>query len=91
MGCHARKVGLAIGALLLASCARNEMETTADARPEPGASAEQESDEASIVVTGSSISINSGRTRKANESYAMSPPAPPPPVMARPAIGWSLP
>ena len=92
MGFHIRKVSLAIGALLLASCARNEMETTADAQLEPGATAAQESDEASIVVTGS-LAVTGSRVRKANENYdSMSLPAPPPPpVMAVPMMGWSPP
>ena len=92
MGKLKRQTGLAIGALLLASCARNDMETAADVQLEPRAEADQATEDAgSIVVTGSSISINSGRARKANESYAMSPSAPPPPVTSMPVMGWTPP
>jgi Ca-activated chloride channel family protein len=85
MGCHHRTVGLAFGALLLASCARNAMETTADAQPEPTTQAQDASAESdSIVVTGSVI-MRSGK-RNRNESYAMAPPPPPAPM-----VGWSPP
>ena len=87
MGCHHRTASLAFGALLLASCAQNDMQTTADAQPEPGAAMPQvaaESDD-SIVVTGSVVMRS--RKSNANESYAMAPPAPPPPPM----VGWSPP
>ena len=87
MGSLNRKVGLAFGALLLASCARTGMETTADAQMEPGAQARDAAAESdSIVVTGSVI-MRSGKNRA--ESYAMAPPAPPPPPM--PVMGWSPP
>ncbi|HEX6218373.1 MAG TPA: VWA domain-containing protein [Sphingomicrobium sp.] len=92
MGYHGRNIGLAMGGLLLASCAQTAMETTADAQLEPRAEAERAADEAgSIVVTGSSISIHSGQARKANESYAIAPPPAPPPVMSVPVMGWRPP
>ena len=91
MGCRNRKAGLAIGALLLASCAQNEMATTADAQLDPGVATQDAAAESdSIVVTGS-VMMRSGKSNR-QESYSMSPPAPPPPpVMSAPVMGWSPP
>lgn len=65
MGMLNRKSGLAIGALLLASCARNDMETAADAQLEPGAQAQDAAAESdgSIVVTGSVAITGAGPER----------------------------
>lgn len=93
MGNIGSKAGLTLTALLIAACARSGVQT-ANAQLEPQAEADQAAaDAGSIVVTGSSISIRSGRSRKANESYAMSPPPPPPPapMMSTPGMGWAPP
>ncbi|HET7708091.1 MAG TPA: VWA domain-containing protein [Sphingomicrobium sp.] len=86
MGCHTQTISLALGAMLLASCARNGMETAADPQLEPGVQAQDAAAESdgSIVVTGS-VAITGGRARKANESYAMAPPP------SAPMVGWSPP
>ena len=82
MGYQLRTAGLTLGALLLASCARNDMETTTDAAYSPEAPAQDAAAESdgSIAVSGS-IVVTGGRIRRP-ESRVM---AMPPPM---PAIGW---
>jgi Ca-activated chloride channel family protein len=76
---------LSLGAMLLASCASNEMERGADAQLNPTAVAQDAAAESdgSIEVSGS-IVVTGSRMRRGNEQYA----AAPPPVMSAPAMGW---
>jgi len=79
MGCIHRPAGLALGALLLASCAGRSVENVA-APPQEAAT---ESDANEIVLTGTRVKV--GNLEARNEfAIGMAPPAPPPPAMAAP-------
>ena len=79
MGCNHRPAGLALGALLLASCAGRSVET-ADA-PQQAAVAEDSSSE--IVLTGTRVKVGN---LEARSEFAIGTSAPPPPPPAAPAM-----
>ena len=86
MGCIYRPAGLALGALLLASCAGRTVESTAPVPQEPVA--EQAAEDA-IAVTGSRIAQPSLSKSATAEYRAM--PAPPPPPAPATAPGYWIP
>ena len=76
MGSNHRSLGVTLGALLLASCAGQNVESTAASKEEPAA----EADAKDVVVTGSRIQVGN---LEARSEFAIgtvaSPPPPPPP------------
>ena len=83
MGSQHRSIGLALGVLLLASCAGSSIDNSAANAPLPEVSNEpQEAADAQIIVTGSRVPAANQKAMRA-EGYAMSLPAPPPPPAAR--------
>ena len=89
MGCNYRPLGVAMGALMLASCAGSGVET-ADA-PQADPAAEQESAAAdAVVVTGGRVKV--GNMEASGHLSVMAPPPPPPPAPAmRQAPGYWMP
>ena len=89
MGCNYRPLGVALGALMLASCARSGVETANAPRPDPAA--EQESAAAdAVVVTGGRVKV--GNMEASGHLSVMAPPPPPPPAPAmRQAPGYWTP
>jgi Ca-activated chloride channel family protein len=91
MGCNYRPLGVALGALMLASCAGRGVET-ADA-PQADPAAEQESAVAdAVVVTGGRVKV--GNMEASGHLSVMAPPPPPPPAPApamRQAPGYWMP
>ena len=81
MGCTYRPLGLAMGALLLASCAGQGVET-ADATQQQREAAEEPSSDA-MVVTGSRIQVGNVEAKgEFSVGRVVAPPPPPPPVAA---------
>ena len=79
MGCNYRPLGVAMGALMLASCAGSGLET-ADA-PQADPAAEQESAAAdAVVMTGGRVKV--GNMEASGHLSVMAPPPPPPPAPA---------
>jgi len=77
MGCTYRPAGLAVAALLLASCAgRNVEESAAPPRQEP--TAEAEADE--IVLTGTRLKVGNLQAQSEFKLGRVASPAPPPPA-----------
>ena len=77
MGCTYRPVGLALGALLLASCAgQNVEEGAAPPQQEPAAQSEAND----MVVTGSRIKVGNLEARSEFKLRMAAPAAPPPPA-----------
>ncbi len=89
MGCNYRPLGVAMGALMLASCAGSGVET-ADA-PQADPAAEQESAAAdAVVMTGGRVKV--GNMEASGHLSVMAPPPPPPPAPAmRQAPGYWMP
>jgi Ca-activated chloride channel family protein len=89
MGCNYRPLGVAMGALMLASCAGSGLET-ADA-PQADPAAEQESAAAdAVVMTGGRVKV--GNMEASGHLSVMAPPQPPPPAPAmRQAPGYWMP
>jgi Ca-activated chloride channel family protein len=89
MGCNYRPLGVAMGALMLASCAGSGLET-ADA-PQADPAAEQESAAAdAVVMTGGRVKV--GNMEASGHLSVMAPPPPPPPAPAmRQAPGYWMP
>ena len=93
MGCNYRPLGVALGALMLASCAGQRAETVTASENEPAA----ESDAKDVLVTGSRVKVGNleARGEFAIGTVAPSPPPPPPATMAAPqmrhAPGYWLP
>ena len=89
MGCNYRPLVVALGALMLASCARSGVET-ADA-PQPDPAAERESAAAdAVVVTGGRVKV--GNMEASGHLSVMAPPPPPPSAPAmRQAPGYWMP
>jgi len=82
MGSNHHSLGVALGALFLASCAGQNVETTA-ASQEPAA----EADAKDVIVTGSRIQVGNLEATSEFAIGTVVPPAPPPPpaaVMAAP-------
>jgi Ca-activated chloride channel homolog len=83
MGSNHHSLGVALGALFLASCAGRGVETTAASQQEPAAQA----DTKDVLVTGSRIQVGN---LEARSEFAIgtvsSPPPPPPPAMAAPMM-----
>ena len=87
MGCNYRPLGLAMGALLLASCAGKDVET-ATPQEEPLAKQDSASD---IVTTGSRIKVGNLEAESQFRLGVVAP-APPPPAVAMRSPGiWSPP
>lgn len=78
MGCNYRSLGVALGALMLVSCAQQGVET-ADAPKEDGIASDNSQD---IVTTGARLKVGN---LEARSEFAIGPYAPPPPPPA-PAI-----
>ena len=80
MGCTYRPVGLALGALLLASCAgRNVEESAAPPQQEPAAEAEA----SDMVVTGTRLKVGNLQAQSEFKlGRVAAPPPPPAPMMA---------
>jgi len=88
MGCNYRPLGLAMGALLLASCAGKDVETVAPTQEEPLAKQDSASD---IVTTGSRIKVGNLEAESQFRLGVVAP-APPPPAVAMRSPGiWSPP
>jgi Ca-activated chloride channel homolog len=84
MGCTYRPLGLAVGAMLLASCAGRGIETTEVAPQEEQVAAD--ADVGSIVVTGSrNERVDLSKVRQSDSQFAYAPPPPPPPAAERSA------
>ncbi|HET7605605.1 MAG TPA: von Willebrand factor type A domain-containing protein, partial [Sphingomicrobium sp.] len=81
-----RSMGLALSAVLLASCARSGVDNKVASMPEPGAQAKA-ADASNVVVTGSRIAAPQLRAESIAPMAMMAPPAPPPP----PAPGMYVP
>lgn len=86
MGCKYQLAGVALGSLLLASCAGKGVEAI-DANEPPAAAANQEAAAPNIIVTGSRVAERSMEKASPADMYNVAPPPPPPPspVMAMPA------
>ena len=84
MGCIHRPAGLALGALLLASCAGRNVED--NPAPPQDAAAEVQSESGDIVATGSRLKVGNleARSEFAIGTVAPPPPRPPAPAMAAP-------
>lgn len=78
MGCNHRPLGVALGALLLASCSQAGVET-ADA-PQQGAVAEDNSSD--MIVTGSRVKVGNLEAEGQFRVGTLPAPPPPPPAMA---------
>ena len=78
MGCTYRPVGLALGALLLASCAGRGVETADAVQQEPVAEDNKAND---MVVTGSRIKV--GNLEAEGQFRVGTLPSPPPPPARR--------
>ena len=76
MGCQYRSLGLALGVLFLASCAKSDIETKVAAPPQP---AEEQVAAQDIVVTGSRMARPDMRMESASPVTVMGMPAPAPP------------
>ena len=90
MGCTYRPLGLAMGALLLASCAGQGVET-ADATQQQREAAEEPSSDA-MVVTGSRIQVGNVEAKgEFSVGRVAAPPPPPPPHGSADALHpWHL-
>jgi len=87
MGSNHHSLGLALGSLLLASCAGQNVETTAASKEEPAA----EADAQDVIVTGGRVKVGNveARSQFAIGTVASPPPPPPPPppaMMAAPTM-----
>ena len=84
MGSNHKSLGVTLGALFLASCAGQNVETTAASQQEPAA----EADAQDMIVTGSRVRVGNVEAEGQFKigTVAPSPPPPPPPVMAAPAM-----
>ena len=87
MGCNYRPLGLAMGALLLASCAGKDVET-ATPQEEPLAKQDSASD---IVTTGSRIKVGNLEAESQFRLGVVAPAPPPPAVAMRSPEIWSPP
>ena len=87
MGCNYRPLSLAMGALLLASCAGKDVETAAPTQEEPMAEQDSAGD---IVTTGSRLKVGNLEAESQFRLGVVAP-APPPPVAARSPEIWSPP
>ena len=85
MGCQYRSLGLALGVLFLASCARSDIETKVATPPQP---AEEQVAAQDIVVTGSRMARPDVRMESASPVSVMGMPAPPPPPPPPPPGIW---
>ena len=81
MGCQHRKLSVALGAALLASCAGSGVDTEVASPPQPVA---EEVAADSIVVTGSRVQAPNMGKVSAVEMRAMAPPPPPAPGLWSP-------
>ena len=88
MGCNYRPLGLAMGALLLASCAGKDVETVAPTQEEPLAKQDSASD---IVTTGSRIKVGNLEAESQFRLGVVAPAPPPPAVAMRSPEIWSPP
>ena len=88
MGCTYRPLGVALGALFLASCAGRGVETTDAAQQQPAA----ENAANDMVVTGSRIKVgNLEAEGQFRVGTLPSPPPPPAPAMQRAPGYWAPP
>ena len=88
MGSHNRSIGLALGALLLASCAQTPVAEDAVAGEPQRAAERDESADASIIVTGGRMKVGNLEARSQFQLGVVGAAPPPPP----PAPGlWGVP
>ena len=81
MGCQNRSIGLALGALLLASCAQTPAaESDVAGQPEPAAERDESAD--ALIVTGSRVRVGNVEAKSAFQLDVVgaAPPPPPPPA-----------
>ena len=90
MGCHNRSIGLALGALLLASCAQTPAAESDVGQPEPTAAREDASDASSIVVTGGRVRVGNLEAKSQFQLGVVSPAPPPPSAPSRAGL-WAPP
>ncbi|HET6943622.1 MAG TPA: VWA domain-containing protein, partial [Sphingomicrobium sp.] len=78
MGCQNRSIGLAMGALLLASCAQTpEAESNVAGQPEPAAVLDESAD--ALIVTGSRVRVGNVEAKGAFQLGVVGAAPPPPP------------
>ncbi|MDP9423931.1 MAG: VWA domain-containing protein [Pseudomonadota bacterium] len=90
MGCQYHSLAVALGALLLASCAGSGIDNRVASPPAEPAVQEEAADASAIVVTGSKISRSNLESRSPVAVIGMAPPPPPPPApgMVAPVIAY---
>lgn len=90
MGSHNRSIGLAVGALLLASCAQTPAaEDSIAGQPQPAAERDEAAGASEIVVTGGRVKVGNveAKSQFALRVVEAAPPPPPPPPAPMMASG----